>query len=137
MNELERICKEFRNCPSDGRGKHELICVKEKVEQYINEDKNNYLKLSAQVRLYNADNFDAFDRMVQTATIFGLILTMIDTVSNADKTMYALFALVVLLILLVLVWFNRFYRKTKEKTDIWVRYVEVVLEDIAKEKEWK
>ena len=142
MDDLEKICDKLENCSKEENcNKNEIVCTKTVLQSYINGDENKRLKLKAQIKQYEKGIYESMTETLSQAVAVAALATscisLIVSVTNkdiiaVDISVFVLILLsIVLMVVLIAKWgINKFgYR------DKWKKYIEVVLEDMEKEKE--
>lgn len=135
-NELIKLCDELDECSKKLCANNEIVCAKKKLQGYFGTDKNKYLKLKAQIKLYDTNRVSVIDYIIKIATIGAFLLTIIYNLSDEEKVIYGLYAFCIVIIIFILSVLNIFYRKKDEKIEMWIRYIEFAIDDIAKDNKW-
>lgn len=137
MDELTKICNELEKCNKRSCERNRIVCVKNKLREYIGEDENKYLQLKAQIKLKNEnDRIGIYNLLPVPVSIFSLLLMLIYNISDKQNlTLYGLYGLSVLIIICIILIIEHFYSKKYEYKKIWRCYIEVVLENWHKEDE--
>lgn len=146
MNEIIKICDElssYNKCPMCNS--NPIVCAKNILRLHINGDKNNYLKLKAQLE-YNY-NFDETGLSLTAfiVSVFSLIITSVvgvatiaatyldhDSLILIAKNVMGIIALI-LLILLVLFVIPRIFNKRMWRRKRWLTYIKYALEGMENE----
>ena len=143
MDDLIKLCDKLENCSKkEICYKNEIVCTKAVLQSYINGDENKRLKLKVQIEQHEKGIYETMTETLSLVTTvdalaiscISLIVSATNTESGNNKPVEVLvIVLIILSIVLALIanWrINKFgYR------DKWKKYIEVVLEDIEKEKE--
>lgn len=142
MDDLIKLCDKLENCSKkEICYKNEIVCTKAVLQSYINGDENKRLKLKAQIKQYEKGIYESMTETLSQAVAVAALATscisLIVSVTNkeiiaVDISVFVLILLsIVLMVVLIAKWgINKFgYR------DKWKKYIEVVLEDMEKEKE--
>lgn len=111
MNDLMKLCDKLENCSKNEICyKNKIVCTKAVLQSYINGDA---LAISCISLIVSATNTESGNKPVEVLVIVLIILS------------------IVLVLALIAKWgINKFgYR------DKWKKYIEVVLDDVEKEKE--
>lgn len=135
MDDLIKLCDDLENYRKRKAGvDDEIICVKSKLKCYIGEDYNKILKLKAEIKLHSKDTvFDGIEIMSFIISILALGLNIVGNVSDGVSKEYAVFVTFALSIIAIFcILFSHLGRKNGYR-DKWIRYIEIVLEDIEKE----
>ena len=142
MDDLIKLCDKLENCSKkEICYKNEIVCTKAVLQSYINGDENKRLKLKAQIKQYEKGIYESMTETLSQAVAVAALATscisLIVSVTNkdiiaVDISVFVLILLsIVLMVVLIAKWgINKFgYR------DKWKKYIEVVLDDMEKEKE--
>lgn len=131
MDELTKICKELENCSKRSDEKNRIVCVKNKLREYIGEDENKYLQLKAQVNLKNEnDRKGIYSFLSLSVSIFSMILVIIYNISEKQNLMaYKLYGLFILTLICIFLITECYFDKKCKYKKIWRSYIEVVLEN--------
>ena len=142
VDDLIKLCDKLENCSKNKIcNKNEIVCTKAVLQSYINGDENKRLKLKAQIKQYEKGIYESMTETLSQAVAVAALATscisLIVSVTNKDIIAVDISAFVLILLSIVLMvvliakWgINKFgYR------DKWKKYIEVVLEDMEKEKE--
>lgn len=142
MDDLIKLCDKLENCSKNEICyKNKIVCTKAVLQSYINGDENKRLKLKAQIKQYEKGIYESMTETLSQAVAVAALATscisLIVSVTNkdiiaVDISVFVLILLsIVLMVVLIAKWgINKFgYR------DKWKKYIEVVLEDMEKEKE--
>lgn len=142
VDDLIKLCDKLENCSKNEIcNKNEIVCTKAVLQSYINGDENKRLKLKAQIKQYEKGIYESMTETLSQAVAVAALATscisLIVSVTNkdiiaVDISVFVLILLsIVLMVVLIAKWgINKFgYR------DKWKKYIEVVLEDMEKEKE--
>lgn len=142
VDDLIKLCDKLENCSKNKIcNKNEIVCTKAVLQSYINGDENKRLKLKAQIKQYEKGIYESMTETLSQAVAVAALATscisLIVSVTNkdiiaVDISVFVLILLsIVLMVVLIAKWgINKFgYR------DKWKKYIEVVLEDMEKEKE--
>lgn len=142
VDDLIKLCDKLENCSKkEICYKNEIVCTKAVLQSYINGDENKRLKLKAQIKQYEKGIYESMTETLSQAVAVAALATscisLIVSVTNkdiiaVDISVFVLILLsIVLMVVLIAKWgINKFgYR------DKWKKYIEVVLEDMEKEKE--
>ena len=138
MDDLIKLCDKLENCSKNEICyKNKIVCTKAVLQSYINGDENKRLKLKAQIKQYDGSMTETLSQAVAVAALATSCISLIVSVTNkdiiaVDISVFVLILLsIVLMVVLIAKWgINKFgYR------DKWKKYIEVVLEDMEKEKE--
>lgn len=131
MDELTKICKELENCSKRSDEKNRIVCVKNKLREYIGEDENKYLQLKAQVNLKKeSDRKGIYSLLSLSVSIFSMILVIIYNTSDKQNLIaYRLYALIVLILISTVLIVDCYFDKKNKYKKIWSSYIEVVLEN--------
>ena len=146
MDDLIKLCDKLENCSKkEICYKNEIVCTKAVLQSYINGDENKRLKLKAQIKQYEKGIYESMAELLSLVmTVDALAMSRINlivSVTNEDirnNRLIAVDVLVFVLILLCIVLMvvliakrgiNKFSYRDK-----WKKYIEVVLEDMEKEK---
>ena len=137
-SELMQLCDDLRKgCTKRLCDKNEVVCAKNELQKYVGDDKNKYLKLKAQIKKYDVNRMSVLDYMIKLVSIFTFALTIIYNLSGEATVMYKTYALFAMFLLLVLSILNIWINSRERKIETWVRYIDVALEDIARDKAWR
>ena len=141
VDDLIKLCDKLENCSKNEIcNKNEIVCTKAVLQSYINGDENKRLKLKAQIKQYEKGIYESMTETLSQAVAVAALATscisLIVSVTNkdiiaVDISVFVLILLsIVLMVVLIAKWgINKFgYR------DKWKKYIEVVLEDMEKEK---
>lgn len=141
VDDLIKLCDKLENCSKNKIcNKNEIVCTKAVLQSYINGDENKRLKLKAQIKQYEKGIYESMTETLSQAVAVAALATscisLIVSVTNkdiiaVDISVFVLILLsIVLMVVLIAKWgINKFgYR------DKWKKYIEVVLEDMEKEK---
>ena len=134
-------CRKRSNCQFN-----EIVCVKKYVNEYIQDDYNNLLKLKTQVEIHIEDEKNVLMIWNYFILACSFILSSLVAVSNIvekidfDKnimhivSMFYLDLLIFIAGLLLLIAVAHFvyayYKKKSAARKEWVRYIKAVLQDI-------
>lgn len=142
VDDLIKLCDKLENCSKNEICyKNKIVCTKAVLQSYINGDENKRLKLKAQIKQYEKGIYESMtetlSRAVSVAALATSCISLIVSVTNkdiiaVDISVFVLILLsIVLMVVLIAKWgINKFgYR------DKWKKYIEVVLDDMEKEKE--
>lgn len=142
VDDLIKLCDKLENCSKNKIcNKNEIVCTKAVLQSYINGDENKRLKLKAQIKQYEKGIYESMTETLSQAVAVAALATscisLIVSVTNkdiiaVDISVFVLILLsIVLMVVLIAKWgINKFgYR------DKWKKYIEVVLDDMEKEKE--
>lgn len=142
VDDLIKLCDKLENCSkSEICYKNKIVCTKAILQSYINGDENKRLKLKAQIKQYEKGIYESMTETLSQAVAVAALATscisLIVSVTNkdiiaVDISVFVLILLsIVLMVVLIAKWgINKFgYR------DKWKKYIEVVLDDMEKEKE--
>lgn len=142
MDDLIKLCDKLENCSKNEICyKNKIVCTKAVLQSYINGDENKRLKLKAQIKQYEKGIYESMTETLSQAVAVAALATscisLIVSVTNkdiiaVDISVFVLILLsIVLMVVLIAKWgINKFgYR------DKWKKYIEVVLDDMEKEKE--
>lgn len=142
VDDLIKLCDKLENCSKNEICyKNKIVCTKAVLQSYINGDENKRLKLKAQIKQYEKGIYESMTETLSQAVAVAALATscisLIVSVTNkdiiaVDISVFGLILLsIVLMVVLIAKWgINKFgYR------DKWKKYIEVVLEDMEKEKE--
>lgn len=142
VDDLIKLCDKLENCSKNKIcNKNEIVCTKAVLQSYINGDENKRLKLKTQIKQYEKGIYESMTETLSQAVAVAALATscisLIVSVTNkdiiaVDISVFVLILLsIVLMVVLIAKWgINKFgYR------DKWKKYIEVVLEDMEKEKE--
>lgn len=142
MDDLIKLCDKLENCSKNEICyKNKIVCTKAILQSYINGDENKRLKLKAQIKQYEKGIYESMTETLSQAVAVAALATscisLIVSVTNkdiiaVDISVFVLILLsIVLMVVLIAKWgINKFgYR------DKWKKYIEVVLDDMEKEKE--
>lgn len=142
VDDLIKLCDKLENCSKNEICyKNKIVCTKAVLQSYINGDENKRLKLKAQIKQYEKGIYESMTETLSQAVAVAALATscisLIVSVTNkdiiaVDISVFVLILLsIVLMVVLIAKWgINKFgYR------DKWKKYIEVVLEDMEKEKE--
>ena len=138
MDDLIKLCDKLENCSKNEICyKNKIVCTKAVLQSYINGDENKRLKLKAQIKQYDGSMTETLSLVMGVAALATSCISLIVSVTNkdiiaVDISVFVLILLsIVLMVVLIAKWgINKFgYR------DKWKKYIEVVLEDMEKEKE--
>ena len=137
-----KLCDKLENCSKNEiYNKNKIVCTKAVLQSYINGDENKRLKLKAQIKQYEKGIYESMTETLSQAVAVAALATscisLIVSVTNkeiiaVDISVFVLILLsIVLMVVLIAKWgINKFgYR------DKWKKYIEVVLDDMEKEKE--
>ena len=134
MDDLIKLCDKLENCSKkEICYKNEIVCTKAVLQSYINGDENKRLKLKAQIKQYEKGIYES---MTETLSLViaevALVISCFSFTESVEAFVAAeaLFSIVFIFALIAKWAINKFgYR------DKWKKYIEVVLEDMEKEKE--
>lgn len=142
VDDLIKLCDKLENCSKNEICyKNKIVCTKAVLQSYINGDENKRLKLKAQIKQYEKGIYESMTETLSQAVAVAALATscisLIVSVTNkdiiaVDISVFVLILLsIVLMVVLIAKWgINKFgYR------DKWKKYIEVVLDDMEKEKE--
>ena len=144
MNDLMKLCDKLENCSKNEIcNKNEIVCTKAVLQSYINGDENKRLKLKVQIEQHEKGIYETMTEILSLVTTVDALaiscISLIVSATNTERGNKTVEVLVIVLIILSIVlvlalianWrINKFgYR------DKWKKYIEVVLEDMEKEKE--
>lgn len=142
VDDLIKLCDKLENCSKNEICyKNKIVCTKAVLQSYINGDENKRLKLKAQIKQYEKGIYESMTETlsqdVAVAALATSCISLIVSVTNkdiiaVDISVFVLILLsIVLMVVLIAKWgINKFgYR------DKWKKYIEVVLDDMEKEKE--
>lgn len=142
VDDLIKLCDKLENCSKNEICyKNKIVCTKAVLQSYINGDENKRLKLKAQIKQYEKGIYESMTETLSQAVAVAALATscisLIVSVTNkdiiaVDISFFVLILLsIVLMVVLIAKWgINKFgYR------DKWKKYIEVVLDDMEKEKE--
>ena len=138
MDDLIKLCDKLENCSKNEICyKNKIVCTKAVLQSYINGDENKRLKLKAQIKQYDGSMTETLSLVMGVAAFAISCISLIVSVTNkdiiaVDISVFVLILLsIVLMVVLIAKWgINKFgYR------DKWKKYIEVVLDDMEKEKE--
>lgn len=142
VDDLIKLCDKLENCSKNEICyKNKIVCTKAILQSYINGDENKRLKLKAQIKQYEKGIYESMTETLSQAVAVAALATscisLIVSVTNkdiiaVDISVFVLILLsIVLMVVLIAKWgINKFgYR------DKWKKYIEVVLDDMEKEKE--
>ena len=142
VDDLIKLCDKLENCSKNEICyKNKIVCTKAVLQSYINGDENKRLKLKAQIKQYEKGIYESMTETLSQAVAVAALATscisLIVSVTNkdiiaVDISVFVLILLsIVLMVVLIAKWgINKFgYR------DKWKKYIQVVLDDMEKEKE--
>lgn len=146
MNDLMKLCDKLENCSKkEICYKNEIVCTKAVLQSYINGDENKRLKLKAQIKQYEKGIYESMAEILSLVmTVDALAMSRINLIVSVinkdignnrliavDVLVFVLILLcIVLMVVLIVKWgINKFSYRDK-----WKKYIEVVLEDMEKEK---
>lgn len=142
MDDLIKLCDKLENCSKNEICyKNKIVCTKAVLQSYINGDENKRLKLKAQIKQYEKGIYESMTETLSQAVAVAALATscisLIVSVTNkdiiaVDISVFVLILLsIVLMVVLIAKWgINKFCYRDK-----WKKYIEVVLDDMEKEKE--
>ena len=105
----------------------EIVCTRTKVQDYVGNDRNKFLKLKALVRAYDDKGKD-FALVLLALPIFTFMANAFSIVYG--KNSIACFMWFCMIVLSILYSYNLVSNIMKQGTYDWVKYIEVVLEEI-------
>lgn len=128
MNDLTRLCKEMKRCGiRKNYHTEEIVCTRAKVQDYVGNDRNKFLKLKALVRAYDDKGKD-FALVLLALQILTFMASAFSIVYGGNSI--ACFMLFCMIVLSILYSYNVVSNIMKQITYDWVKYIEVVLEEI-------
>lgn len=141
MDDLIKLCDKLENCSKkETCYKNEIVCTKAVLQSYINGDENKRWKLKAQIRQHEKGMYESMTELLSSLmTVDTLAISCISlmvSVTNKDTiaayiSVFVFFLLgIVLIVTLIEKWGNNKFGYR----DKWKEYIEVVLEDMEKEK---
>ena len=148
MNDITKLCDEMENCRKRSNCQfNEIVCVKKYLNEYIQDDYNNLLKLKTQADIYIENEKN--ELMLWNYFIFVCYFILSSFVAasnmaekiNLGKNMYILsvlnldllkFIAGLLLVISVAHFSYVHYKKKSAARKEWVRYIKAVLQDIEK-----
>ncbi len=130
MDDLIKLCDKLENCSKkEICYKNEIVCTKAVLQSYINGDENKRLKLKAQIKQYDGSMTETLSLVMGVAAFAISCISLMVSVDALGAAVIS-FSIVLILIYSVDGGINKWgYR------DKWKKYIEVVLEDMEKEKE--
>ncbi len=131
MDELKMLLDKIEECHHRVKcHDNDIISTRKIVEQYIDNDYDNLLKLKAELRVYE----DSVDVDINLISIFtSSAALMLTAINNAPIEEYAMIASLILLALLIFVLGSHYSSREHGHRKKWRHYMNVVLEDIEKE----
>ncbi len=136
-SELMKLCDDLeKGCNKRLCDKNEVICAKNELQKYVGDDKNKYLKLKAQIKKYDMNKINILDYMIKLVSILAFALTIMHNLTGGATFWYEIYAIFSMILLLVLSIINVFFNRSERKIETWVRYIDVALEDMARDKAW-
>lgn len=147
MDDLIKLCDKLENCSKkEICYKNEIVCTKAVLQSYINGDENKRLKLKAQIKQYEKGIYETMTELLSLVmTVDALAMSRINlivSVTNEDignnrliAVDVLVFVLILLCIILMLILIVKWGINKFSYRDKWKKYIEVVLEDMEKEKE--
>ena len=139
-DDLTIICDELEQCKNKICCKNEIVCVRRKIRQYINGDRNRLLKLKVLVKIH--DDGDRISFLSQLSSVISMLSLCLVIIHNTlpktfegekDISVYACYAIFALVIIIVIVSIYLLYAPKINKRKSWRRYVDVVIEELLKE----
>lgn len=145
VDDLIKLCDKLENCSKNEICyKNKIVCTKAILQSYINGDENKRLKLKAQIKQYEKGIYETMTETLSLVTTvdalaiscISLIVSATNTESGNNKPVEVLvIVLIILSIVLVLALIAKWGINKFSYRDKWKKYIEVVLEDMEKEKE--
>ena len=145
MNDLMKLCDKLENCSKNEIcNKNEIVCTKAVLQSYINGDENKRLKLKVQIEQHEKGIYETMTETLSLVTTvdalaiscISLIVSATNTESGNNKPVEVLvIVLIILSIVLVLALIAKWGINKFSYRDKWKKYIEVVLDDMEKEKE--
>lgn len=142
VDDLIKLCDKLENCSKNEICyKNEIVCTKAVLQSYINGDENKRLKLKAQIKQYEKGIYESMTETLSQAIAVAALATscisLIVSVTNKDiiAVDISVFVLILLSIVLMVVLIAKWGINKFSYRDKWKKYIEVVLEDMEKEKE--
>jgi hypothetical protein len=149
-DEIIKICDDLEN-----EKKHTFYnfnpieSTKDTLKRHINDDKNNFIKLKAQLEMHSYDENTTSTMIAYITSIISLIITCIINIINLEsnyldklKFMYVcqngiIIIAVFMLLLSVIHIIPRLFNKLTFRRKKWLTYIKYALEDIEKDFEHK
>ena len=142
VDDLIKLCDKLENCSKNEICyKNKIVCTKAVLQSYINGDENKRLKLKAQIKQYEKGIYESMTETLSQAVAVAALATscisLIVSVTNKDiiAVDISVFVLILLSIVLMVVLIAKWGIKKFGYRDKWKKYIEVVLDDMEKEKE--
>lgn len=142
VDDLIKLCDKLENCSKNEICyKNKIVCTKAVLQSYINGDENKRLKLKAQIKQYEKGIYESMTETLSQAVAVAALATscisLIVSVTNKDiiAVDISVFVLILLCIVLMVVLIAKWGINKFGYRDKWKKYIEVVLEDMEKEKE--
>lgn len=106
MNDLTRLCKELKKCKiRENHHTEEIICARTKVQDYVGNDSNKFLKLKVLVRTYDDKGKD-FTLTLLVLSIFTFMASAFLNVCGGNSITYQAFMLIYMITLAVFYIYN-------------------------------
>ena len=142
VDDLIKLCDKLENCSKNEICyKNKIVCTKAVLQSYINGDENKRLKLKAQIKQYEKGIYESMTETlsqdVAVAALATSCISLIVSVTNKDiiAVDISVFVLILLSIVLMVVLIEKWGINKFGYRDKWKKYIEVVLDDMEKEKE--
>ncbi|WP_418461866.1 hypothetical protein [Frisingicoccus sp.] len=130
MNDLKRLCKELEKCKiRENYHTEEIICARTKVQDYVGNDSNKFLKLKVLVRTYDDKGKD-FTLTLVVLSIFTFMASAFLNVCGGNSITCQALLLLYMITLAVFYIYNLISNIYKQMDYEWVKYIEIVLEGI-------
>lgn len=142
VDDLIKLCDKLENCSKkEICYKNEIVCTKAVLQSYINGDQNKRLKLKAQIKQHEKGIYESMTEplssLMTVDTLAISCISLMVSVTNKDTiaAYISVFVFFLLCIVLIVTLIEKWGNNKFGYRDKWKKYIEVVLEDMEKEKE--